>query len=304
MDSEISEFKINAFIRTESQEITGDTIFYDRGIGYGRILNNAEIHDTTERILLRGNYAEYYEEPERSLMTQQAQFIQYSNGDSLYLHADTLRSETVIDSIGSYRMLRCYYGVRFFRSDLQGICDSLAYTFRDSVIHLYENPVIWADENQLTSDSMYLFTVDRKMDRLEMYRSAFITSREDSSRFNQIKGKNMTGYFRDGELYLIDVIGNGQTIYYAREGERIVGVNKAESSNIKIFVKENDIDKIRLITSPGGTLNPPDYSAPEALRLDGFEWYSDWRPLDKFDIFRREAKIRREELPEKSLVRF
>ena len=296
METDVARFITDAVVVNGSRTVRGDTIFYDRGRGYGNIISHAEIHDTTEMIILRGNHAEYYENPEWTMITDSALFIQYSDGDSLYLHADTLRSVT--DTVSGYRMIRAYYGVRFFKDDLQGICDSMFYSFADSIIYLYRSPVIWSEENQLTADSMRIYTIRRKIDRLEMYRSSFIISQEDPGKYNQIRGKNMTGFFREGRLYRIDVFGNGQTIYFVRDGEEIVGVNRVESSDIRIFVKDNKIERIRLLTMPDGILNPPGETPPEELKLKGFAWYDDIRPRDKNDVHRRspiQAIVRDEE---------
>jgi lipopolysaccharide export system protein LptA len=291
MKTEVARFIDNARVVNGARTIRGDSIYYDRGKGYGKILLNAEIHDTTERIILRGNYAEYSEKPEWTVVTDNALFIQYTRGDSLFLHADTLRSVT--DTVMNYRILRAFYHVKFFKDDMQGVCDSLSYSFADSVIYLYYSPVLWTDNNQLTSDSMRIFTRLRRVDRLEMYHSSFIISMEDSLRYNQIKGKNMTGFFKEGKLYRINVNGNGETIYYAKDQEEIVGVNKAESSNIVIFIKNSKVDKIRLINQPAGILHPPAELPPAELKLKGFVWYEEQRPKSKYDIFRTTAAMKK-----------
>ncbi len=110
--------------------------------------------------------------------------------------------------------MKAFHGCRVFSHGLQAKCDSLAYSFQDSVIRLYRAPVLWADENQLTADSMAVFTKNKQTDRLELFSSAFVTSQIDSIRFNQIKGRSLTGYFKNNELYKIDIKGNGESIYY------------------------------------------------------------------------------------------
>jgi hypothetical protein len=236
--------------------------------------------------LLTGNKAIYYRSPEKALITDSAMFIQYSENDSLFVHADTLRSDP--DSTGQYKILRAYYHVKLFKSDLQGKCDSLSYSYSDSVIRLHVDPVLWSEENQLTAELIEIHTRNRKLDFIEMNKSAFIVSQEDSTRFNQIKGKDMTGYFREGQLYKIHVVGNGQTIYYAVEDGEIVGVNQAESSNIIIYIKDKKIQRINMITKPDGILNPLDYVSENELFLRGFSWLDKDRPKTKWEIFRWE----------------
>ncbi len=284
LDLDLSQFNKNAFIQTGEQTIRGDSLYYDRGNGFGKAIGNIELTDTTENVVLKGNYAEYFEEPERSLVTDSALFIQYTATDTLYLHADTLRSVT--DSLG-FRLLRGFYDVRIYRRDFQAICDSLAYSFADSTIHMYHGPVIWSDENQLTADYVEIFTRNRRIDRMEMYRSAFIISMEDSSRYNQIKGKDMTGFFRDGQLHLIRVSGNGESIYYAEDENGIIGVNKAICSNIEIVVENRKIKRIRFLVNPDGTFSPPLQVVPSEMKLKGFKWYGSLRPLNELDVFRK-----------------
>jgi len=218
-------------------------------------------------------------------MTGRALFRQYDeNGDTLYMHADTLRSFQ--DTAGN-RVMIAYFGVRIYRKDLQGVCDSLAYSFADSVIRLYTAPVIWSGENQLSADKMDLYAREGAMDHFEMSGNAMIVSRYDSIRYNQIKGKKMYGYFRDNELYRIDVNGNGESIYYPEDQGRLIGMNRSECSNIIIFVENRKIKRIKLLKSPSGTLSPPPAGFTEDQRLKGFKWLSDLRPAGPYDVFRK-----------------
>ena len=172
-----------------------------------------------------------------------------------------------------------------YKKDFQGKCDSMSYSFGDSVIQLYGDPVLWSDENQLTSEYIEIHTKQNKLDYLELFRSAFIISQEDSIRFNQIKGKNMTGYFTNGELVKIDVKGNGQTIYFPKDENEIIGVNHVESSDITLFLKDKEIIKIYFRTKPVGTLNPL-YEAPDSeMKFKDFKWLERSRPKSMIDIF-------------------
>jgi hypothetical protein len=222
------------------------------------------------------------------MVTDKAQFIQVSDKDSLYLHADTINAITVSDSsLKAYRLMRAYHGCKVFSRDLQAKCDSLSYSYRDSVIRFYTSPVIWSDENQLTSDSIALFTKNRQADRMELYNSAFIVSQVDRTRFNQIKGRSLTGYFRNNELYKINIVGNGETIYYLLDGDEVVGVNKAKCASVEIFVKEGKITEINEYQNPEGAIDPPSAVDPETLRLEGFSWLDHQRPKKVTDIFRK-----------------
>jgi hypothetical protein len=222
------------------------------------------------------------------MVTDRAVFIQVSKSkDSLFLHADTIRAVTVSDSASKdYRLMKAYYGCRIFSEDLQAKCDSLSYSFQDSVIRLYNSPVIWSDENQLTSDSMAVFTKNQQTDRLELYNSSFITSKVDSIRYNQIKGKSLTGFFTNNELYKIDITGNGETIYYLLDGDYIAGVDQTKSADIEIYFEKGQVSEIYQKKNPDGFTDPPEPSIPKEIRLKGFNWLDSIRPKQKEDIFK------------------
>lgn len=278
----------NAMIDNKIQTIHGDSLFYNKKTGYGESFRNVVIEDTANKMIVKGNYAWYYKEPERFMVTDRAVFIQISKGDSLFMHSDTISAITISDtSANGYRLVRAYYGTRIFSGGFQAKCDSLSYSFQDSVIRLYRKPVIWSEENQLTADSMAVFTKNRKTERLELYNSSFVTSQIDSIRFNQIKGKLLTGYFKNNELYKIDVKGNGESIYYLLDGEDISGVNQGKSVNIEVYLEKGKVTEIYEYQEPEGTIDPPDPGMPKDLRLKGYNWYDSLRPKNKDDIFRK-----------------
>jgi len=213
-------------------------------------------------------------------------FIQVNRTDSLFLHADTISAITVADSTpGGYRLMRAHYGCRIFSDDLQAKCDSLSYSFQDSVIRLYVNPVIWSEEHQLTSDSMSIFTRNRQADRMELYNSAFVVSQVDTLRFNQLKGRTLTGHFRENKLYRINIEGNGESIYYLVDGDEIVGRNTTRCAKIEIFVEDGKIKEIYEYQSPEGVIDPPSATPGGNPRLPGFNWFDAIRPKKVSDIF-------------------
>ena len=275
-------FRKNALYKKEDRIIKGDTLFYDDSLGYGEIRSHAEIMDTTKEIILRGNYSEYTEEPERAFMTDSAHMITVDDeSDSLYLHADTLRSRT--DSAGENRIFTAYYDVRIFKSNMQGKCDSLSFTQQDSIIRMYYDPVVWSDSTQITANFIELHTTNNNISKFYLEEAAFMTSMEDSTRFNQIKGQDMIGHFRDNKLYEMEVKGNGQTIYYTKDKNNLVGVNKAVSSNLLIKFKNNEVTRVTMIQEPEGTLYP--LGDLEETILSGFQWLIKLRPRTKYDIF-------------------
>jgi hypothetical protein len=182
--------------------------------------------------------------------------------------------------------MKAFHGCRIFSKDLQAKCDSLAYSFQDSVIRLFYHPVLWSAENQLTSDTMAIYTKNRQTDRMELYYSAFVTSQVDTLRFNQIKGRKLTGYFKNNVLYKIIIQGNGQAIYYLVDGDEIVGKNSTTCASIDILVDKGKIMKIYERQSPEGVIDPPSVTMTGNNKLEGFTWQDAIRPKKVLDLFK------------------
>jgi lipopolysaccharide export system protein LptA len=286
--NDITRIWENAVIDNNSQRIFGDSIYYDSNSGYGQSWGSISIIDTTNSIIVKGNYAWYYKKPEKFMVTDSAMFIQVlSDKDSLFLHSDTISAVTLPDSAGKeYRLMRAFHGCKIFSKDLQAKCDSLSYSFQDSIIRLYRLPVLWSAENQLTSDTMAIYTKNRKTDRMELYYSAFVASQVDSLRFNQIKGRTLTGYFENNELYKININGNGESIYYLVDGDDIIGKNSAKCASIEIMVNKGKIQQIWERQSPEGVIDPPSKSPNANNHLEGFNWLDSIRPRKVADIFK------------------
>jgi lipopolysaccharide export system protein LptA len=282
-ETNIAQLNEHAFLENDKQKIAGDSLYYERETGYGRGVDHVRLFDYETDIILKGNFGIYNEQSEEAMLTDSAEMIQITDTDSIYMHSDTIRS--VLDTAG-YKIVKSYYGVKMFKSDLQAKADSVTYSFQDSVIRLYDKPVIWSEENQLTADYIEIHTRNKKMYKMLMENSSFIVSREDSSFFNQIKGKNMVCYFRDNKLYRIDVNGNGQTIYYPEDEDELIGMNKAACSDLIIYLDESKVDRINFLTKPDATLYPLK-EIPENLKtLSGFIWLDAERPYKKEDIFK------------------
>ena len=168
---------------------------------------------------------------------------------------------------------------------MQVMCDSLVYVEADSVFDFYGEPVLWSDENQLTASQMRIYMVGQQLQRMELSGVAFVASQKDSVLFDQMRGKEMTGFFRENKLVQIIVTGNGQTIYYATDQDVIVGANKTVSSDLNIYLKDNKISRVVYTTKPDGTYYPLPLFPPEERRLNDFKWLADWRPLKWTDVF-------------------
>lgn len=280
-------FTRNAYINNGNQILTGDSLYYDKNKGIGLGYRATSLIDTAERTVVMGNLVRYFAKLGHALATDNALLIQYEKNDTLWLHADTLRA--VFDtSTRKIKQLYAYHHTRFFRENLQGICDSLVYNYQDSTIRLYTDPVIWTEKNQLFADTIKMQLSNNVLKQLFLYNASFIISVDDSveNRFNQIKGKNMMGVFDSNELRRIYVYSKSETIYFLREedGARI-GTNKAIAEDLIINVSNNELESITFIQKPEATLYPDKDLKPEDLVLKNFKWLSDKRPRDKFSIF-------------------
>lgn len=281
---DIAQFSNNATVYSTDQSIQGDSLYYNKRHGYGLAIGNVVVADTAQDIILTGERAKYYEIGDMVLLTDSAMMIQDMGADSLFLHADSLLS--IVDTVIDRRILFGFHHAKFFKPDMRGKCDSLVYSYADSTIRLYRDPILWSDENQLTADSMWIQNRNNKIDRLFMKENSMIISEEDSGMFNQIKGRYMTGYFTEQKLRRVFVEGNGETIYFASEeaGEP-ENVNKAKASNLIIIIDNNKVKDITFLTQPDATLYPIQMVNLNDLRLDGFDWRISERPEKVEDIF-------------------
>ena len=165
------------------------------------------------------------------------------------------------------------------------MCDSLVYVEADSAFDFYGEPVLWSDENQLTASHIRVFMANQQLQRMHLSGVAFVASQKDSTSFDQMRGKEMTGYFVENKLDRILVSGNGQTIYYAIDQEIIVGANKTVCSDLIIYLKENKISRVVYTSQPEGTYYPLSMFPAEEARLSDFKWLDRWRPLKWEDVF-------------------
>lgn len=281
--TDISQLNQNALVKNSQQIVKADSLYYEKNTGFGRAINNVEIYDLEQDIILKGNRAVYYENKDYARLTERAEFIQISSEDTLYLHADTLLTE--VDTSGS-KIIKAYYGVKIFRSNLQAKCDSMAFSFADSIIRLYDEPVLWSEENQMTAEFIEIHTENQLVKAMYLEKSSFIISKADTSKFNQIKGKNMICHFRNNELYRVDVKGNGQSVYYPSDNDGVLGANKAECSDMVLYMKDGKVNTITLLKQPDAIMYPLEIAPINELILRGFKWFGEDRPKTKDDIFK------------------
>lgn len=285
--NDLSKLMKRPSINNSEQTITADSLIYNNLIYYGQAYGNVIISDTVHDVLIKGKYGEMWDTKGISYITDSAVAITYDNYDSLYIHSDTMWVH--FDEEKNAKRLISYYDVKFFRDDMQGLCDSLVYTMNDSTIRLYDLPVLWSGDNQLTADSIAIVIQNNQADSLIMNNSAFIISLDTLDTYNQIKGKNMIGYFKDNELATVNVDGNAQTVYFVREEDGfLIGVNRAESSTMTIRLKDNKLNTITYKTQAKEIMYPESELPASDKELKGFTWREATRPRKVMDIFTKE----------------
>jgi lipopolysaccharide export system protein LptA len=285
--NDLSKLLKRPSINNSEQTITADSLIYNNLTYYGQAYGHVEISDTVHDVLIKGMYGEMWDNRGVSYITDSAVAITYDRYDSLYIHSDTMW--VYFDKEKNAKRLLSYYNVKFFRDDMQGMCDSLVYTMNDSTIRLYELPVLWSGENQLTADSIAIVIHNNQADSLIMYNSSFIISHDTLDTYNQIKGKNMIGYFKNNELVTVNVDGNAQTVYFVREEDGyLIGVNLAESSTMTIRLKDNKLNTINYKTQAKEIMYPESELPASDKELKGFTWRNNSRPRKVMDIFNKE----------------
>jgi len=270
-------------VETKDKVLIGDSILYDQGTGFGEVFGNMFLQDTTNNVILEGQYGYYDEQVEFALATDSARFLEYSQGDTLYLHADTLQMVTIGEDS---REIKAYYGVRFFRIDMQGVCDSMQFNTQDSILYMFDDPILWNEEYQLNGDTILVYLNDSTIDFAHVKQFAFAIQEADSSYYNQLKGSDLKAFFIDGAISQIDVAGNAESIFYPLESDgTMIGLNETKSGFLSMWFKENQFEKLVLWPSPQGVMTPIPDLREEQKKLKDFNWFDYIRPKDKDDIY-------------------
>ena len=282
--------------------LTGDSLAYNRDLGYGEAFGNMFIIDTARKVIMTGHYGFYEEKTDYAFATDSACAIEYSQGDSLYIYADTLEMIT-IDSTS--RVLRAIMGVRFYRYDIQGICDSMRFTTADSVMRMFGNyPVLWNEEQQLFGDTIIIYMADSTVDFVHVPSSAFVVQEVEPDFYNQLGGNDLKAYFAGKNIEHINIDGNAESIFLPIDQDRtMIGLNYTQSSYLSIWFREGKFNKLKTFPKTDGLMTPIPDLTTEQKTLNKFNWYDELRPVDRFDIFRfyNERKKAKEKVEEEKV---
>ena len=228
-------------------------------------------------------WLEYFEKEEFIEITKTPMLQILFEEDTLFMHANKFISQ---QKVGAKKVL-AYNKVKFYKTDFQGKCDSLSYNFTDSVVEMYNRPILWSQEFQITADSLKFLVADGKVEQLFLKPNPMIIAQEDSLDYNQIKGKNMTAYFTENKMKRMDVEGNGQSIFIVTDDETgdKIGLNYTECTDLVLYFKNNKLDAVNYEIKPNSITTPYNDVEEKNRYLKGFEWRGEEQPKSKEDIF-------------------
>ncbi|MEM9823175.1 MAG: OstA-like protein, partial [Bacteroidota bacterium] len=268
----------------DDQTLEADNIDYEgaQGIATGNVV----WIDTADNITINCEHLFYNKETDyvkasgaRPLVTT------LLDVDTLFMTSDTLISFMDRTDSTDARTLLGYHDVRILKNDLQAICDSMVYHTADSLFEFFVNPIIWSDTSQFYADTVRMQMANDKIDRIFLTNNAYIINSPDEVYFNQIKGKDITAFFEENELDRMEVVGNAESIYYARDEEdAYLGVNKAICSKMLLYFAENEIKDIYFYTQPKSNILPMKKTNHEEIKLPGFRWDVRLRPSSLADL--------------------
>ncbi|MCH5301342.1 MAG: hypothetical protein J1E77_00755 [Prevotella sp.] len=272
----------------EGKRLVGDSIFHDSKAALSKAFRNVVYTDTVNKNMLTGNYGEYMDDIGYAMFTDSACSVDYSQRDSLFMHADTFKVFTFnIDTDSVYRKIHAYNKVRAYRIDVQAVCDSLVYNSADSCATMYHDPIVWNNRQQLVGEEIQIFLKDSVVDYAHVIDQAFsIEQLPDTVNYNQVSSNEMFAYFTDGHMREAQAKDNVLVIYYPEDSadSSLIGLNYTETTELRAQMENGKMKRIWMPKAEG-TMYPMSQIPPEKKFLPGFAWFDYIRPTDKHDIF-------------------
>ncbi len=284
-EAEMSELYDRSRIVTNGgSTLTGDTIYYDHTAGLGESWGNMVLTDSVRQSALEGDYGCYFENSDSAFATGRARILEYSRGDTLYMHGDTVRAFTLADD--STHVMTAYPRVRFWRVDVQGLCDSLSFMERDSILYMHRHPIVWNEDRQVFGNVILVHFNDSTADWAKLPEYGFLAEHIGEEFYDQLSGKELLAQFENGTLRQLDVSGNVQVISLPQENDSTYNkIVNTESSFLQGFFKEGKLERMMMWPEVTGTVTPLYLAKKSIFYLSGFQWYETLRPKDKDDIF-------------------
>ena len=279
--------------------LTADSLFNDDKTKVSEGFGNVVYNDTVNKNAMTSNYFWYNDSTGYAFATDSAVMKDYSQGDTLFVHSDTMKVYTFnINTDSVYRKAHCYYKVRAFRTDVQAVCDSLVYNTQDSCLTMYRDPITWNANRQLLGEVIKVYMKDSTIDHAHVINQALSAEMlRDSLKFNQVSSREMFGFFEDGEIRKTEAVGNVQAIYYMQDDRdsSFTNMGYIETDTMRMFMKDRKMQKIWTCKQTG-KMYPITQIPPDKKELPAFVWFDYIRPRDKYDIFNWRGKAKGTEL--------
>ena len=275
-------------LTNQGKTLVGDSVIHDEKTGISKAFYNVIYTDTINKNKLTGNFGEYNDVTGYAMCTDSAVVMDFSQRDTLYMHADTFKIFTFnINTDSVYRKIHAYNKVRAYRIDVQAVCDSLVYNSLDSCMTMYQDPIVWNNSQQLVGELIQVFMKDSVVDHAHVINQAFsIEQMRDTAYYNQVSSKEMFAFFENGNIHEAQAKDNVYIIYYPMDNadSSLIGLNYTETTELRMFMEDRKMQKIWMPKAEG-TLYPMSQIPPEKKHLPGFAWFDYIRPLSKQDIF-------------------
>jgi hypothetical protein len=290
-------FSRSKAVMNRGTTLIGDTLIYDRELGYGEAFGNMELEDTAKKSILTGDYGFYDQLRDSAFVTGRALAMEYSSGDTLYLHGDTIRAFKVfLDEIqindstfvvaDTTNHIVAYPRVRFYRTDMQGLCDSMTFVSLDSTLYLNHHPIVWSENRQIVGNEIYVHFNDSTVDSATLPNQALVAEEIEEGFYNQLKGREMIAYFDNGVMRHLDVIGNVQAVSFPMENDSTYNkVVTMESSTLSADFHNNALERMKIWPNVKSVVTPLYLAKSSIFRLPEFKWYEILRPTDPDDVF-------------------
>jgi lipopolysaccharide export system protein LptA len=299
----VGHFLRKSYIKYKERLIEGDSLYFDRAKEFSSGTRNVKITDSINKAIIRGHYGEIYKAKDSLFITKRASVRYMMEKDSMFVHAKKL----IVTGKTGERIVRGFPNVRFFKTDMSGKCDSIHSDKKKKLTQLIGKPILWNFDNQMTGDVMHLIGNNKteKLDSLKVLNNAFIISKDTiGTGFNQVKGLNLYGKFRENKLYDVDIVKNTEVIFYMRNDQNeLIGINKNVSSKINMTMDDQSkIDTITFFDNVDGDIYPEKDLPENARKLRGFIWRGEERLKTKEDIFPQEEEEEEMKIQEQTKI--
>ena len=299
-NTQIANLYDHSSIRTKDDKtLEGDTLFYDRANGYGEAYGNMVLTDNEKLSKLKGDYGYYNEVIDSAFVTGNALAMEYSKGDTLYMHGDTIRGYRVIneiilnpnDSIPTTTLDTTHFivanpRVRIYRSDIQGVCDSMTFRQQDSLLIMNKFPVLWSGHRQILGNVIEVHFNDSTADWARLPETGFASEHVEGEFYNQLSGKEMFATFENESLKKLNINGNVMAIYLPLENDSTYNkLVNLESSFLEAHFNDQNLEQCKIWSQSNGTVTPLYLAKKSLFYLPRFKWYESIRPKFPMDVF-------------------